>query len=68
MRMQMMNANATKKNRAHRISTGVNRLSESKIQMRQNESLHVAIGANMNVLSDLKSLHTQGHGRVAYAV
>ena len=35
--------------------------------MQQNESLHVAIGVNVNALSDGKSLHTHGRGRVAYA-
>ena len=35
--------------------------------MQQNESLYVAISVNVNVLSDGKSLNTQGHGRVAHA-
>ena len=35
--------------------------------MRQNESLHVAIGVNVNVLSDGKSLHTQSRSRVEHA-
>ena len=34
--------------------------------MRQNELMHVAIGPNANVLSDLKSLPTQCHYRVAH--
>ena len=34
--------------------------------MRQNESLRVAISVNANVLSDWKSLHFQGHGRVGH--
>ena len=44
-------------------------MSECKceLQMQQNESLHVAIGLNGNVLSDKKSTHTQCHRRVAYA-
>ena len=64
MRMRMMNANATT-NRAHKIST---RVPFMHMQMQQNESLHVVIGANANVLSDGKSLHTHGHHRVAHAV
>ena len=35
--------------------------------MQQNESLHVAISPNVNVLLDEKSLHTQDHHRVAHA-
>ena len=44
------------------------------IQMRMrttnatNESLHVAIGVNVNVLLVWKSLQTQPHGRVAHAM
>ena len=34
--------------------------------MRQIESLHVAISANANVLSDGQSLRIQGCGRVAF--
>ena len=36
--------------------------------MRQNESLHVVIGANANALSDRKFVHTQGRGRIAHAM
>ena len=38
------------------------------MRMQQNESLHVAIGPNVKVLSDGKSLHTQGYHRVGHAV
>ena len=37
------------------------------MRTRQNDSLHVAIGPNANVLSDGKSLHTLGRHRVARA-
>ena len=38
---------------------------KNQVRMRQNESLHVAIVANANVLSDGKSLQIQGGSRVA---
>ena len=39
---------------------------ESEVRWRQNESLHVAIGPNVNGLSDRKSLHMHGHHSVAH--
>ena len=41
--------------------------SECELRMRQNESLRVAIGASVNVLSDGKPPHTHGRRRVARA-
>ena len=41
---------------------------ECELRMLQNESLHLAVDPNMNVLSDGKSLHTQGHRRVSHAL
>ena len=40
---------------------------ECELRMRQNESLHVAIGADANVLTDQKSIHSLGRSRVAHA-
>ena len=38
---------------------------ECELRMRQNESLHVANGPNVNALLATKSLYTQSHHRVA---
>ena len=38
------------------------------MRMRQHEPVHVAIGVNLNVLSNVKSLHSQDCDRVAHVM
>ena len=65
----MTNANAKEKSKTYNLyrSPSICPNTNAKYDDDKNESLHVAIGPNANVLSDRKSLHTHGCRRVAHA-